>query len=613
MCPRNAEIILGINSAYHESSACLIRDGHIVAAVEEERFTGKKHGKEVRVDNADEIPNHAVQYCMREGGVSWEELSAVAFSIDPELRRELACIGLEPPPERFGHPVGELQFYRSLQRAKSFFDTKTSAPFFFVPHHLAHAYYALGTSPFDHAAILVVDGIGEGATLSLGTGSRSGIEFFHQDIFPASIGLAWEKVARFIGLTEYDACKVMALAAFADAPPQNLLVPHLRWHNGKLLVNDHVFRLEFPDDFAGLNQVFGSSERFSCLSLRGAARISQEMQVAMEYLLLNVARYLHEMTGETALAYGGGVALNCRANARLAESGIFSSIHAGPASHDAGTALGAAWHTHCSLAGGGIPLQDPKVVAYSGPAPRDFLQITDGTIPFFRMENDFPLSNVVELLLSGELVGWLADRCEFGPRALGGRSLLGAPHVLDVINRVNRTKGRYWFEPLAVSIRQEDVNSWFDVPPAAAHLVSYMLTTVHPLCRWADRLAHLSHVDGSIRLHVVDAQTAPRFHELLSLFASVSELPFLINTSLNPRGYPMPAFEWQALKSTQTLPIPCLVVDGNPFFRRDLAYEDGSRHAIGTSFGISGVSTHVANSCAVEAERNPLWGLAETD
>ncbi len=552
--------ILGINSAYHESSACLIRNGNIVAAVEEERFSGKKHGKEVRVDNADEIPIHAVQYCMREGGVSWEELSAVAFSLDPELRRELACLGFEPPPERFGHPVGELQFQTSLQRAKAFFDSRTSAPFFFVPHHLAHAYYALGTSPFDHAAILVVDGIGEGASVSLGRGDRGRILIDRQCLFPRSVGLAWEKMARFLGLTEYDACKVMALAGLDPSLRDDTFDAHLCWGDKGLEVSKAVFDLEHPRDFSGLERLFDCQRSDASGDTDIRIRIAAALQQTTEKVLLDIAGQLHAQTGEDALVYAGGVALNCRANAELAERGPFSHLHIGPAAHDAGTAVGAAWQVYTTLTGRPIPHSSTNDVAGVGPLPC--------SLPPDRMgawqpkAAPDPLATVAGWLADGVTVGWVDGRCEFGPRALGRRSLLASPLVRDAVERINRLKGRYWFEPLALAVPADRADEIFVIPPSGRGLTPYMLMTVRPRPAWLRQLAHLLHGDGTVRAQTVAKEDHPRFYALLQRVDAESGIPLLINTSFNPRGRPMPATTEQALPLARELGIRHLAIDG---------------------------------------------------
>ncbi|MEW6218927.1 MAG: carbamoyltransferase C-terminal domain-containing protein [Thermodesulfobacteriota bacterium] len=562
-------LILGINGAYHETSAALIADGAVLAAVEEERLTGRKHGKPVRVNNADELPWRAMEACLRTAGVRWSELSAVAFSLDPVLRRKHVRLGTEGPPDSFGHPEGERTFQRGLQNVPGLLRRCTAAPFFFVPHHEAHAWYALGTSPFEEAAILVLDGIGEGATLSLGSATRRGLQLDLQEYFPYSVGLAWEKVARYLGYSEYDACKVMALAGLVSSEGRSRLRGRLSFAGERLHVAEDIFRLEDPDDFAGLEELFqlkrGSPELHH---LAKSAEIAAALQQATESLLLDIAQELRRRMSQPHLAYGGGVALNCRANGALACSGIFEQIHVGPACHDAGTALGAAWHVHVHQFGGVVPHIPEDLVLAPGTPVRGG---GPGAVPdegsWRHAPGADPVDAAVRLLLRGELVGWLWGRCELGPRALGHRSLLASSLPADAVARLNAQKGRYGFEPAACSVREEDAEQLFEIPKAARLLCRHMLATVRPRSAWAQRLAHLLHSDGTVRLQTVGRQENPLFHRLLGAFFTATGLPMLLNTSFNPRGRPMPAGQAEALALVEQLGLASIVVDGELWTR----------------------------------------------
>jgi len=520
--------ILGINSAYHESSAALVADGHIVAAVEEERLNGVKHGKPLRVDNADALPWEAIETCLEQAGITWRDLEGVAYSLDPALRRRHACLGEEGPPCRFGHPVGEAYFQESMRRVVDHLPISDHTSFFYVPHHEAHAWYALGTSTFTKAAILVIDGIGEGATISLGRGDRRRLHLEQQTLFPASIGLAWEKVARYLGMSDYDASKVMALAGLAEGTEDADLGDVLVVRDGQLHVDQGVFDLEHPDDYRGLERRLGRPR-----NLRRASAIAAALQAATERCLLDLGRWLKEQYDLPDLAYGGGVALNCRANEALARSGLFDRIHAGPASHDAGTALGAAWWAYVRLYDRAVPRQDPAKILFSGP---DLLPETS-----LGSRTQSGVEIAAEHLLSGGLVPWAVGPCEFGPRALGARSLLAPPWRRDVVDLVNATKGRWEFEPLALSVTAERAEELFDIPPAGRILTDAMLVTVRPRGGWRERLAHLVHGDGSVRLQVVRREWHPLFHDLLEALDQSRGWPLVVNTSLNPRGQPMAA------------------------------------------------------------------------
>jgi len=566
---QDARVILGINSAYHESAAAITIDGCLVAAVEEERFSGCKHGKPLRVDNAHHLPLEAIDYCLNEADVTWQDVDAVAYSLDPALRQRQACIGFDGQYDNFGHPLGESLFQRSLARVPRMLRSHTNAKLHFVPHHVCHAWYAMGTSPYDEAAVLVMDGIGEGASVSLGQGNRRQLQIKHQTLFPHSVGLVWEKVACFLGLTEYDACKVMALAGLASAPHSDTLMDHIRWSHEGLIVNQRIFDLEHPEDWTGLEQWFGCKRENAAQDTAIRSRIAAALQHATEEVLLEIAGDLHEQTGEQALVYAGGVALNCRANAELAARGPFTQIHIGPAAHDAGTAAGAAWHVYTRTTGLPVPAHTSAQVVGSGPIPG---------AAYFANAKDWKCQHtsdsftpVVRWLMEGETIGWLDGRCEFGPRALGRRSLLASPLHRDVVERVNQVKGRHWFEPLALAVPLERADELFDIPDAGRELTPYMLITVRPRPDWRERLAHLLHADGTVRLQTVSCEDHLRFHALLLEVDRLTDIPLLINTSFNPRGRPMPATIEQALPLADKLGIRHIVVNGKCWSKAEQA------------------------------------------
>jgi carbamoyltransferase len=557
---RCARVILGINSAYHESAAAITIDGYVVAAVEEERFSGCKHGKPLRVDSAHYLPVAAIDYCLKEAGVTWQDLDAVAYSLDPALRKRQACIGTEGRYDDFGHPLGERMFQRSLARIPRILRGYTDARLHFVPHHGCHAWYALGTSSFEQAAILVMDGIGEGASISLGRGNRRQLQIQRQSLFPHSVGLAWEKVACFLGLTEYDACKVMALAGLHSAPhSDDTLAVQMQWCEEGLVVNPQIFDLEHPKDYSGLEQWFGCSRKEAAQDTAIRTRIAAALQRATEDILLAIANDLHKQTGEQALVYAGGVALNCRANADLAARGPFSQIHIGPAAHDAGTAIGAAWHVYTGITKLPVPDQASVEVAGCGPIPGI---PSLGRAKSWQRQRTSGLSTVSRWLVEDGPIGWLDGRCEFGPRALGRRSLLASPLQRNIVERVNQLKGRLWFEPLALAVPLECAEDLFNIPIAGRGLTPYMLITVRPRPAWRGRLAHLLHADGTVRLQTVNRADHPRFHALILEIERLTAVPLLINTSFNPRGRPMPATTEQALLLADTLSIRHIVVDG---------------------------------------------------
>ena len=559
-------MILGINSAYHESAAALIDgEGRIVAAAEEERFTGQKHAKRPRADNAHHLPWQAIDYCLREGRITWRDLFAVAYSFHPELRRGLPYPGDVTEPGSFGYRVREDLFQDSLARVPGLIAQTTKAPFFFVPHHVAHAWYAMGTSQLDRAAVLVADGIGERNALSWGRATRSDLELEDVALFPDSVGFAWEKVARYVGLTEYDACKVMALAgALGDLKP----VPFgrlLAFEDDELRVDQEVLRLEFLNDFTGLDRLVGG-RRNRPVAAPEHRRLAAGIQEATERLLIAAAARLVERYHERRLVFGGGVALNCRANGVLAASGVVDQLHVGPATHDAGTSLGAAWHIHTIYSGRAVPHPEPALTMFSGPLlEEDAGALREAGWREAGARDAF--DEVVDALIEGAPVGWLDGRLEFGPRALGARSILASPMPQDVVTRVNQLKGRHAFEPLALAVPQEDAADVFVIPEPAHSLATLMLTTAVPTATWRAALAHVVHRDGSARVQVVQRAATPRLHALLRAFAHRSGVPLLVNTSFNPRGDPMPATLGQALVMAGRLGLAYLAVSGRLWAR----------------------------------------------
>ncbi len=564
-----AQVVLGINSAYHESASAIIVDGHVVAAVEEERFSGYKHGKPLRVDNAHHLPIESIEYCLKEAKLGWHDLDAIAYSLDPKLRQQQACIGSDGRHDDFGHQLGENMFQRSLARLPRMLRNHTNARLHFVPHHISHAWYAIGTSPFESAALLVMDGIGEGASVSLGNGDRKQLHLERQSLFPHSIGLAWEKVACFLGFSKYDACKVMALAGMNTISPSNKITNHLYWCEDGLMVDQKIFNLEHPEDFSGLEHWFGCKREEAAHNNKIRRDIASVLQQATEEILLLIAEDLQKHTGEKELAYAGGVALNCRANSELAARGPFSQIHIGPAAHDAGTAAGAAWHVYTTLTGMPVPHQSSAGLIGSGPHPitRDI----NGSRAGWNHQSKVTMTSVARLLKAGEVIGWLDGRCEFGPRALGRRSLLASPIRKDIVTHVNRIKRRFSFEPLALAVPIERAKELFDIPKVGFELTAFMLMTVRPNPLWHDRLEHLLHADGTIRLQTVKQEDHPRFHALLLESERLTNLPLLVNTSFNPRGKPMPATINQALPLAEELGIDHMFVDGECWRKVDNA------------------------------------------
>ena len=457
--------------------------------------------------------------------------------------------------------------------------------FRFVPHHRAHAASAFHASPFRQAAILVVDGIGETATVWLGRGSATGIEEIEEIAYPQSIGMLWERVAVYLGFTEFDACKVMGLAAYGN--PASFAAAYDRLFQivdrdggssrqmGPPFVIDPALARFRARDVGGLESLFGPRHtRDQPAELPRFADVAAGLQAHTEEAVLALARRLANATGMRDLVYAGGVALNCVANARLEQDGPFQSLYVFGAAHDAGTAVGAALDVaHQKDAG----LQKSAVPGPCGLTP--FLGPTyddkaiDAAILRWGLSAvpvDDPASLAASLLADGQIVGWFQGRMEFGPRALGGRSLLADPRragMRDLLNR--RIKHRESFRPFGASILAENAADWFLIPtgrPGAASCRDLMILAYPVRPGRASLIPAVIHCDGTCRVQLVSNERAPLFHSLITRFRGLSGVPLVLNTSFNDQE-PLVASPDDALRTFATTDIDALFL-GDRLVRR---------------------------------------------
>lgn len=584
MARGRGSLILGINSAYHESAAALVRDGELLFAVEEERFTRVKHAKTARVTNPDELPWNAILACLEfAGGASLSDLDAIAYSLEPN--RRLALIGTDPyeidDPLDFGTRQGEEEFNRrvlevpaTLSRAAG--DDSLGRRFHFVPHHRAHAASAFYSSPFRQAAVLVVDGIGENATAWLGRGSADGLEQVDEVLYPHSIGMLWERVAVYLGFSEFDACKVMGLAAYGD--PQAFAVQFDRLfrvvgidqasgqQTGPPIWIDPVLARLRARDVRGLELLFGPRRKpDEPAELPRFAEVAAGLQQRTEEAVLACAERLALATGERNVVYAGGVALNCVANARLEREGPFRSLFIIGAAHDAGTAIGAALDVAHQQNGAMRKSSGATRVGFTpflGPSYEETVidaAIVRGGFQATRIEEAATVA--ASLIADGQIVGWFQGRMEFGPRALGARSLLADPRrakIRDVLNR--RIKHRESFRPFGASILAEDVADWFNMPtdrPGAASCRDLMILAYPVLSERVALIPAVVHQDGTCRVQVVDRQRDPLFHTLITKFRDLSGVPVILNTSFNDQE-PLVASPDDALKTFAATGIDAL-------------------------------------------------------
>jgi len=556
--------ILGISAFYHDSAACLLRDGEIVAAAQEERFTRKKGDAN--------FPSHAIRYCLRAGDVSPEDLTAVAFYDKPLLKFERILetyLGVVPRGIR-----SFLMACPLWLKDKLFMDRQiregTTYPgrILYAEHHESHAASAFYPSPFREAAILTIDGVGEWATASYGVGKGKDLQLLQELHFPHSLGLLYSAFTYYTGFKvnsgEY---KVMGLAPYGEPKYVDLILNELMD-----LKEDGSFRLnmKYFNYLDGLtmtteafHRLFGGPPRLPETKLtQKEMDVARSIQIVCEEVMLRMARTVHAKTGQENLCLAGGVALNCVANGRILREGPFKRLWIQPASGDAGGALGVALLVHHRYFGGERQNgsgKDRMQGSLLGPAYTDeeieaFLH--ERGAPYSRLERETLIREVGEILSHEKVIGWFQGRMEFGPRALGNRSILGDPRSPKMQALMNlKIKFREGFRPFAPSVLAERVAGYFEL-----HEESPYMLLVAPVKRdrqipmsddaqrlWGiDKLnvprsdiPAVTHIDYSARIQTVSREDNPLYYDLLRAFEDLTGCGVLVNTSFNVRGEPI--------------------------------------------------------------------------
>jgi carbamoyltransferase len=562
---------LGINATFHDSSACLVRDGRVLSAAEEERFTGIKHAKRPVPFSAYELPFHAIDYCLSVEGLRMADVDHVAYSFNPYLlltrtpARSTIELPLEPSRAgavRPGESVWDPLFLSYVVNAprqladgaphhlrERFKGISAGGPYrwHFVDHHRSHAASAFLASPFAEAAIMTLDGRGEQATTTYGRGSGTAIDLFGTVDMPHSLGLLYEKVTAYLGfLHSSDEYKVMALASFGK-PVFGRQFRDLISVNGN---GSYAIR-EFD-----LEQTFGPAR------VRGGPidqrhyDLASSLQTVLQESVLELASWLHLQTATDRLCMAGGVALNCVMNSALRDHGPFRQIWIQPAAGDAGTALGAALTVDAQE-------RKPADRAYSmdhvflGPdypdgEIEDFLKRS--RLPFQRLVD--PSSEIAGLLMNDAVVGWFQGRMEFGPRALGARSILASPLHASMQARLNAIKDREDFRPVAPVVIEEEAPAWFE----NAQPSPFMLFVHKVLPHQAGRIPAVCHHDGTARIQTVNRRQNRGLYDLIRAFQNRSGVPILVNTSFNTRGKPIVCSPRDAVECFYTSPLDALVI-----------------------------------------------------
>lgn len=531
--------ILGINSVYHESAAALIKDGVLIAAAEEERFNRIKHGKAASVDKPHMLPIEAIEYCLSEAGIRFHDINSLGFSFNPQRRLE-ANLDIEDDvePGGWGTREGERLFYSLLleipKKLEALYGVDLCDRFHWIDHHLCHAASAYFVSPFDRAAVLSVDGIGEFDTIWAGVGEGRRLQQLFSHHYPNSLGFLWERVSKFLGFGEYGIWKVMGMQALGD--PDAVLRQFRSFvhydEEGSFCIDNRVTKFRREESLP-FQEIFGKPRLPHDSIEQRHMDIAAALQRVTTDVMLGLARRLRAATHSDRLCLAGGVALNCVANGALQESGLFREIVAQPAAHDAGTAVGVALYIWNVLLG--RPERFVMEHAYWGPEYSDA-----------RIRNDLEFNGLVhervadiaertaELIVRGKIVAWFQGRMEFGPRALGNRSILADPRSAILVDEINaKVKHREYFRPFAPSVLAERYGEWFEGDAGA--MASFMLhrTRVRPEKR--AQVPAVTHVDGSSRPQAVDRRANERFFRLLLAFERLTGVPMVLNTSFNDR------------------------------------------------------------------------------
>lgn len=590
--------ILGISAFYHDSAACLVRDGEIIAATQEERFSRKKHDPG--------FPINAVKYCIKEGKIYPKEIDYIAFYDKPFLKFEriletylnFAPKGIRSFSMSMPIWIKEKLFlprilneelnnaFGLLKKDRIDWEQKLLFP----KHHQSHAASAFFPSPFKSAAILTIDGVGEWATTSAGTGKENSIDMLYEIHFPHSLGLLYSAFTYYTGFKvnsgEY---KVMGLAPYGEPKYTKLIYDHIvdLKEDGSFTLN-----MEYFDYCTGLAMTNGKFDRlFGGPPRKPETKLTQrEMDIARsiqdvtEEAVRRMLKFLKKETDEENLCIAGGVALNCVANGKILKEGIFKNIWIQPAAGDAGGALGAAlavWHQYLGNERISCKKIDSMKGAYLGPSyPNNYIEnfLCKNSIPFIKLDETDLIDKIANLLAEGKVIGWFHGRMEFGPRALGARSIIGDARSPDMQSIMNlKIKYRESFRPFAPSVLREKMSDYFELDYDSPYMLLVASVKKERCIRmsgeqkklWGIDLLNvprsdmpaITHIDYSSRIQTVHEDLNMRYYKLIKKFEEKTGYAVIVNTSFNVRGEPIVCSPWDAYKCFMRTEMDYLVLE----------------------------------------------------
>jgi carbamoyltransferase len=527
---------LGLSAYSHDSAACLVGNGRVIAAVEEERLSRIKH--------TGDFPRFSANFCVQKGGIGFLDLSQIAISEKPYLK--FARVVLD---HVHAFPRSLPNFLRSFP---DWLDQRLSIPFFleqemgikkkvyFVPHHLSHAASAFYPSSFESAAILTVDGVGEWSAIARGLGEGNRIRLNKEQLYPHSLGLIYTCVTVFLGFQAHgDEGKTMALAALGEPSflPELKKLIHIK-PDGSFLLDQEAFSFSSGRKMWGrkFEKIFGQPKAASEPFEKRHFDLAASLQSLLEEILISVCRDLHQETGQRSLCLAGGVALNCLANQKILEETPFERIFVQPAAGDSGGSVGAALFVQNGL---NKIKRHPMTDAYWGPEFSNHeiqVALERAGLAFLKCDREDLLSLVAEEIQGGAIVGWFQGAIEFGPRALGHRSILANPlrkETKDTLNR--RIKDRLDFQPFAPVVIAEKARKYFALKQDSP----FMLQAPKIRPEFLEQLPSIAHADGTARVQTVDRFSNSLIYDLLLKFEAASGFPILVNTSFNGRGEPI--------------------------------------------------------------------------